>query len=294
MGTAGDLMILETMFCDNEQDQHVLSDYFQRFSHTLRSVLRQALPEELELLFTIYMSSDKRRWIDHTWAIIDDADLPPNAKVRVWEYTHPLAGYPDAKGVDRVKSPNKHAPHRDRLFQNAHLHVDYPAYRSLIRVAIDDDDIWLPTHAAELHRVAREGRARHPEANVLALGPVNCMIGYLTENGVDVDVVSMRRTLTGDKFYTVEHPSAAVVATLSPWSAPEILDETMAQRFQERDITLRYVKGNRPGFVYLRWGQNLSNYRKDFHVAHTYGSFRTDSVAALSAISSDDLPEVEE
>ena len=47
-----DLMILETMFCDNERDEEVLADYFRRFTHTLRSVLRQQLPQGLELLVT--------------------------------------------------------------------------------------------------------------------------------------------------------------------------------------------------------------------------------------------------
>ena len=288
-----DLMILESMFCDNEQDQEVLSDYFRRFRHTLGSVLRQQLPDELELLVTVYMSSDKRRWIDHAWAIVDAAELAPNMVVRIREYDHPPGRHPAATGVDRLKSPHKHAPHRDRLFQEAHRDVDLSVYRSLVRVAVDDDDLWLPHHAGELHRIAREGRRRHPGAGVLALGPVNCVIGYLSEDGVEADVVSLRRTLTGEKFYTVEHPTAEGVATLSPWSVPEILDDAMAQRLAERGITLRYVKGNRPGFVYVRWGRNLSNYRKDYHVAHSFGTFRTGSVEELAAVEANALPEVE-
>ncbi|MFI7481840.1 hypothetical protein ACH9EU_05415 [Kocuria sp. M1R5S2] len=293
MSAGTDLMILESMFCDNEQDPEVLAEYFRRFAHTLRSVLRQELPEDLELLVTIYMSSDKRRWIDHAWSIIDETELPPRMVVRIWEYAHPPEGYPAGQGVDRLKSPNKHAPYRDRLFQDAQLYVDHSVYRTVIRVAVDDDDLWLPQHAAELHRIASEGHRLFPEAKVLALGPVNCLVGYLTPDGVEVDVVSLRRTLTGDKFYSVEHPSVQDLATLSPWSAPEILDDEMAARLAERGITLRYVKGNRPGFVYLRWGRNLSNYRKDFHVAHTFGTFRTGGVDELAAVGSEALPEVE-
>ena len=286
-----DLMILESMFCDNEQDEEVLADYFRRFRHTLGSVLRQDLPEELELLVTVYMSSDKRRWIDHAWAIVDAADLPARTVVRIREYDHPREGYPPAAGVDRLKSPNKHAPHRDRLFQDAHRHLDLAAYRSLIRVAVDDDDLWLPHHARELHRIAREARRRLPHAGALALGPVDCVIGYLSEDGVEADVVSLRRTLTGQKFYTVEHPTSGDAASLSPWSVPEILDEPMAHRLAERGITLRYVKGSRPGFVYLRWGRNLSNYRKDYHVAHSFGTFRVGSVEELAVVDGHGLPD---
>lgn len=163
----------------------------------------------------------------------------------------------------------------------AHSFIDFPSYRSVIRVAIDDDDLWLKNHVSELHRVARQGHLSHPEAEILALGPVNCMIGYVSNDGVDVDIVSMRRTLTGDKLYSLEHATVGTISTLSPWGIPEILDESMAQRLLERGITLRYVKGNAPGFIYLRWGQNLSNYRKDYHVAETYGSFKVESVESL-------------
>lgn len=279
--TQSDLVIVETMFCDNEHDQDILRTYFERFKTTLRSVLAQQLSDDIELLFTIYMSSDKRRWIDHSWSIIDNSELPSNMKVRIWEYQHPNGGYPPAQGVDRMKSPNKHAPQRDRLFQVAHSFIDFPSYRSVIRVAIDDDDLWLKNHVSELHRVARQGHLSHPEAEILALGPVNCMIGYVSNDGVDVDIVSMRRTLTGDKLYSLEHATVGTISTLSPWGIPEILDESMAQRLLERGITLRYVKGNAPGFIYLRWGQNLSNYRKDYHVAETYGSFKVESVESL-------------
>ena len=293
MSASKDLMILETMFCDNERDESVLADYFRRFAHTLRSVLRQELPDGLELLVTVYMSSDKRRWIDRVWSIIDAAELPPNMVVGIWEYSHPAGGYPPAERVDRLKSPNKHAPNRDRLYQEAHLHVDLSVYRSLVRVALDDDDLWLPHHAGELLRIAREGHRRFPAAEVLALGPVNCLIGYLTTDGIDVDVVSLKRTVTGNKFYTVESPTADDVATLSPWSVPEVLDEDMAQRFAQRGITLRYVKGMRPGFVYLRWGRNLSNHRKDFHVTTTFGSFVAGSVGTLAMVDPHALPTVE-
>lgn len=108
--TQSDLVIVETMFCDNEHDQDILRTYFERFKTTLRSVLAQQLSDDIELLFTIYMSSDKRRWIDHSWSIIDNSELPSNMKVRIWEYQHPNGGYPPAQGVDRMKSPNKHAP----------------------------------------------------------------------------------------------------------------------------------------------------------------------------------------
>lgn len=263
------LLLIETMFCDNEHDPEVLDTYFERFRLCLRALQRLEVPPAAEILVTIYFSTDKEKHLEQTRRLLAAVALPEGVRIRLHEYTHPAEGYPGDDRIDWVKSPNKHAPFRDRLFAQAHRDVDFGGFERLIRMAVDDDDVLLPHQARNMLGMAAAAEAEAPEVDVIVLGPLRTYVAYVDGEAVDVEEVDMRRSLTGNKAFVIRRPGTTEFGQLSPWSAPELMTAVQARSIRARGQQLVPVHGNEPGFVYMRWGQNLSAHRKDFHTVRT-------------------------
>lgn len=281
------LLLVETMFCDNEQDPAVLDTYFERFRLCLSSLQSLKIPEGAECLVTIYMSTDKQRYIDEVLLLLENGAAASRLSIRVHQYTHPTDGYPGPDRIDWLKSPNKHAPYRDRLFAEAHRDIGYGAYDRLIRLAIDDDDIFLPHHGSNILAMADAAQADAPDADVVILGPLRTFIAYVSEDGVDLEEVEMRRSLTGNKAFVIRDPQRVDPGNLSPWSAPELMTAVQAKSATGRGQQLRPVHANAPSFVYMRWGQNLSSHRKDFHITEALSARHLAAVSDLLSIEED-------
>ncbi|WP_226895784.1 hypothetical protein, partial [Luteolibacter marinus] len=74
---------------------------------------------------------------------------------------------------------------------------------------------------------------------------------------------------------------------LSPWSAPELMTAVQAKSATGRGQQLRPVHANAPSFVYMRWGQNLSSHRKDFHITEALSARHLAAVSDLLSIEED-------
>ncbi|MGP9707002.1 hypothetical protein [Brachybacterium sp. AOP24-D1-21] len=294
------LVLLETIFCDYESDPEILGNYFSRFELTVTSLSRQEVPEGVTFRTTIYLSTDKGEWGDRVRALVARAQeaASPRVEIRIHDYTHPEIGYPegDPTRVDWAKNPSKHSPYREQLFEAAHNDVDRNSLDRLLRVTIDDDDIWLPWHVKNLVEVA--ARAREDERvswdGVLAIGLLDVNLGYTGEGGVALETLALERTLTGDKYYVIDKP--AELETLwpySPWSIPEVMDLNQKRRLEQRGIGLYAVRNYVPSFVYMRWGQNLSIQRKDGLIIRTLGRTPVASPAALLDLTPDEVPHVD-
>ncbi|MCT1834426.1 heparinase II/III-family protein [Kocuria palustris] len=288
------LVLLETMFCDNEKDPAVLAEYFSRFSLCLRSLMALQVPRWTEVVVTIYMSADKSEYVRAVHDIL--ADLREarglRLRIRVVEYDHPAEGYPENSRIDWLKSPNKHAPYRDDLFRRAHESLELATFDQMIRMAIDDDDLMLPTHIETMVDLAHRVLADAPGTDVVVMGPLRTYVAYVGDDGVQLEDVEMRRSLTGNKSFVIRNPSMDAIDGLSPWSVPELMTAVQRSAAQARGQQLRPVHGNRPGFVYMRWGQNLSSHRKDFHITTTTSTHRLAAPADL--LSFGDQPEQRE
>lgn len=272
------LVLIETMFCDYEQDPDVLDTYFERFRLCLRALQRLEVPPGAEILVTIYFSTDKQEHLERTRRLLAAVDLPDGLRLRIHEYTHPAGGYPGDDRIDWVKSPNKHAPFRDRLFAEAHRDIAFGEFERLIRMAVDDDDVLLPHQARNMVGMAAAAEAESPDVDVIVMGPLRTYVAYVDGEAVDVEEVEMRRSLTGNKAFVIRNPGAVDFSELSPWSAPELMTAVQARSIRARGQQLMPVHGNEPGFVYMRWGQNLSAHRKDFHIVRTHGRRRLDAL----------------
>lgn len=272
------LVLLETIFCDNESDPEILGKYFARFELTVASLARQEVPNGTSFRATVYLSDGKGEWGLRVRDLITSAqeDAAPGVELRLHEYSHPEIGYPegDATRVDWAKNPNKHSPYRERLFEAAHTDVDLESLDRLLRVTIDDDDLWLPWHIRNLVDIARSARQdeRVGWKGVLAIGLLDTNVAYVGEDSVIVETLALERTLTGDKFYVIDEPAQLdTLRPYSPWSIPEVMDKNQRRLLEKRGIGLFAARNYAPSFVYMRWGQNLSIQRKDGFIIRTLG-----------------------
>lgn len=289
------LVLLDVLFCDNEQDPQILDRYLSRFEHTLASLQAQEVPEDAELLVTIQISADKRPWIDRLMELLRTPPANNRARIRVFEYEHPVTGYEggDPERLDWVKKPNLHSPYREQMFRDTHRDLRVDRYRRVIRVGLDDDDIWMPWQTATICAIASAARldplVEHD--GVLALGMVDTLVGYAGENGIDVDSAQLKRSLTGEKFHVIDDPdSVESIAAYSPTAVPERIDVEFHERFARRGIGLYAAGGYIPGFVYMRWGQNLSRQGKEYLETKRFGRVHVDGPADVARIAQEDVP----
>ncbi|MGY5765397.1 hypothetical protein ACXET9_09355 [Brachybacterium sp. DNPG3] len=280
------LVLLEILFCDYERDPEVLDRYFARFEHSLASLRAQEVPEGVELLVTVQMSSDKQPWIGRTAELLRKPVFSPRTRFRLYQYEHPADGYPggDDSRVDWVKSPNKHSPYRENLFMESHAGLQVERYRRIIRVGLDDDDVWMPWQTENICRIAELARLS-PEVThegVLAIGMLDTLVAYADDDGFSVDSVRLKRSLTGDKFNVIDNPeSLESIAIFHATAVPERVDMESHERLLRIGAGLYGAGGYVPGFAYMRWGQNLSRQGKEYLELKRFGGFRAASASEV-------------
>src|SRR5699024_3510551 len=76
----------------------------------------------------------------------------------------------------------------------------------------------------------------------------------------------------GNKFWVSPITELEKITHLSPWSIPEKFDRDEVARFQRVGVKLKISTTNRPGWVYGRWGTNLSNQGKSYYYGQLYTS----------------------
>jgi len=254
------LVLCETMFCDYEPDPEVRGAYLDRWLHALRQQVLLDVPRKARFVGLLYVSEDKDAELLALGGFLDSLSPQLRDRFRIVTYRHPEGGYGlgGATHVDLVKMPNKHAPRRDQLFQRALDQIDVGSATHIIRTALDDDDFWLPWQLSEIVRLAG---AVVDDSGIIGVGMTQCCVAYMQE-GV-VDHVDTTRCLTGNKFYVARVEQLPTLAKLSPWGVPEVFNENVAEAFARTGVRLMMTSSHRAGWVYGRWGRNLTVDHKD-------------------------------
>lgn len=266
--SVGNFVVVETIFADTEMRAEPLDRLLGLFKQTIESLTEQEIPDGVECLSVVYCSVDKVLEIVTISKILLQAnEVNSRFKFLLVPYSHPTDGYPEPSNghVDARVLPNKYYAERSlALFQRACNRVALEsdlAWDSCVRVAIDDDDVWLPWAVEEIHRqtmaiLAVNGRA------VRAIGLANQYIYYPVESG-RLDRVSLDVCLTGSKFFVARSWSA--LSTVTPWMLPERFSANVERQFRHRGIDLRVVRNSRPFLIYIRSRFSLSKMMKTEH-----------------------------
>lgn len=252
------LIVSETCFADYEEDRAVQKRLYGRWVHGIRTIAELQIPEGWNYVSVLYVSEDKEDIKSSLLACIDSMPISLRSRFMVVEYSHPAGGYglPDTH-PDLVKNPNKHSPERDRLFDRAiasGLHLE--GYGRIARIALDDDDVWLPWH---LHNIVSAIEAIPGNDFATGIGFSDVLVGYVFGDQVKVEQARFSRMMTGNKFYAFSGEGLARIGSLHPWGIPERFYGAELERFMRVGVELRVVDDVNPGWIYMRWGDNLSN-----------------------------------
>lgn len=253
------IVLVETIFCDNERDATVRQDFFQRWYISLRALAGVSVPVDCTVKYILYLSDDKFQEKVLVQAFL--ASLSPEVARRfvVVPYEHPTDGY-ESRGVvhpDSLKNPNKTAPRRDWLFEAALTRISVEGYDRVIRATLDDDDFWMPW---QLHEFIQAADRVFQPGKIIGVGLRNAMVAY--HDASKADVVELTHHMNGNKFYLSEIGLFNRQRVLSPWSIPEDFNDSNIARMERAGVSLSSVGENNPGWIYNRWGGNLSLHDK--------------------------------
>ncbi|WP_447577886.1 hypothetical protein [Achromobacter kerstersii] len=275
------IVINETVFCDTETSPDVLDLYFSRLLVSMESVRSQRLTPNCRLAHVLYVSSDKKEYIQRLKAIAEDKNTEQK-KLLVVVYTHPSEGYPFPPGshIDLVKMPNRTSDYRDALFQKALAElssaITWDASAYFIRIALDDDDFWAPWHLDEVIAAA-EHFLNDKTKDTFAIGLTNGFIANVDESRAVLTTIKFNRCLNGNKF--VVSRSLEKMRDLSPWGINDWVDVGVQRAFRSQhngDLVL--IENGVPSFCYFRRGYNLSQQNKDWCIEEKLNqtSFRSE------------------
>lgn len=265
-------VLLETLFCDYERSSTVLKRLSTRFLHSLRSVAAQTIQPSVDLRYIVYVSSDKTEEREIFDALIRSFPADVASRFYLVSYDHPEAGYgyTEDDHIDLFKNPNKHAPRRDRLFETALGAMPEIRSAQTIRIGLDDDDILQPWQISEVVRMAAAAEDTFPTDAMLVVGLQNSYVCYLGDP-IEVDEVQFSRIMSGNKFIVAPTSKMARLKHCSPWLIPEVFSENARDRLHRAGLHMVQTSDNQSGYVYMRWGDNLTPARKDvyYETVHT-------------------------
>lgn len=284
VGARRQLIWLDTIFCDAETDAHVIDRYMARFLITLQSIGHQRIPESSDIRLTVHLSRDKSHLASTIQTAFDSFNNGINTWCKIHFYEHPADGYGVLEGshIDQVKNPNKQPGRREQLFANSSRGVDFSKYSAVIRISMDDDDLYLPGHLEQISSLAAVLLKDSP-SSPSAAGMYQCYVAHIGDTDSRMEQVSFNRVIPGNKFFVVPSDRFSDLADYSPWSIPEYIDDEAAEVFMNRGIRLTLARNNRPTFVYMRRTLNLSGQSKEHFVDAVHESYRFASEADLVA-----------
>jgi len=276
------IIIIETVFCDTETNAEIIATYYERLLTCIDSVKSQIVDSSCGIAHIVYISEDKNEYVRRVRDIADKVNTD-KFKLLVSTYRHPAEGYPFPAGshVDLVKTPNRTPGYRDRLFKRGLEQVaknfDVENAQHIVRIALDDDDLWAPWHAYEINIVAAE-LLESTKKEIIAIGLVDGYIAYIAEGSCMLSTVRFNRCLTGNKF--IASRDVNKILTLSPWGIHDWLDTGSKRDFEtEHNGYLSIVSTGIPSFCYFRRGFNLSQQSKDWCIEQKISDsqFKTES-----------------
>ena len=261
------LLWLDTILCDAEDDRQVIDRYFKRFLLTLETIGNQDIPPETDFRFVVNLSRDKYSYVPLMEAALDRWNSSLRASARIHLYDHPPDGYGVSSDshIDRIKNPNKQPGRREDLFAAAVKGEDFRRYQAVIRISMDDDDLYAAGHLRQISFLADALLDSHPQ-QVSAVGLYRQNLATVAPTVISFRDVDFSRVIPGNKFYIIPASCYPEIARYSPWSIPELIDEDAVEQFAESSINLLLVRNNEPTFVYMRRAQNLSGQSKSAYI----------------------------
>lgn len=261
------LVWLDTIFCDAETDAEILERYMARFMMTLQSIGQQRVSRDTDLRLVVHLSRDKSLLAPKIQAAFDRFTNGLRATSTIHFYDHPAQGYgvPEGSHVDRLKNPNKQSGRRERLFADASRGLNFGDYSAVVRISMDDDDLYLPGHLDQISALADDVLQETPNSPS-ALGMYQCYLAHVGDDASRMERVSFNRVIPGNKFFVVPSNRFSNLADYSPWSIPEYIDDEAAEAFMARGIRLTLARNNLPTFIYMRRSFNLSRQSKEHFI----------------------------
>lgn len=287
------LIWMDTILCDAESDPTVIDRYLKRFMLTLKSIGHQRLPKDTDFRLVVHLSYDKAHLAPIIQAALDSLpnDLTTSAKVHLYE--HPAHGYgvPAGSHVDLIKNPNKQPGRRENLFRASSNDVEFSDFDAVIRISMDDDDLYLPGHLEQVSSIAATLLHDSPDIPSAA-GLYQCHLAHIGDASARMDHVSFSRVIPGNKFFVIPKAAYQYLADYSPWSIPELIDDESAESFLKRGIKLTLARNSRPTFVYMRRALNLSGQSKAHFIdaIHESRNYVDESELFLDVVSEDAAP----
>ncbi|MDD1477246.1 DUF6270 domain-containing protein [Arthrobacter sp. H16F315] len=267
------LVWLDTIFCDAETDVDILNRYMARFMMTLHTIGQQRVPKDTDIRLVVHLSRDKSELAPKIQAAFDSLTNGMRATSTIHFYEHPAQGYgvPEGSHIDRVKNPNKQPGRRERLFADSSQGLDFGEYAAVVRISMDDDDLFLPGHLDQISSLTDFVLQDTPNTPS-AVGMYQCYLAHVGDTDSRMEHVSFNRVIPGNKFFVVPRNQYSSLADFSPWSIPEYIDDEAAEAFLARGIKLTLARNNQPTFVYMRRSLNLSGQSKAPFIDAVHGS----------------------
>lgn len=262
-------VVVETNFCDFEKDPKVRQDYLERWLIAIQQLAKVRVPQNVTLKHLLYISTDKQSERAQVSSLISSFPIDLQNRFMIVDYSHPVEGYPESHGsthIDIIKNPNKHAPRRDRLFGSVLPYLHWEQYDRLIRIAIDDDDWWMPWQVEEIIRISE---AAFESESIVAVGLTQALVAYMADH--KVTHAEMNRVLTGNKFFLASSEKASELAVLSPWGLPEVFTENWGENYARQGVVMKCTGDHHAGWVYGRWGKNLTVADKSKYNTEVFG-----------------------
>lgn len=261
---------IETIFCDTERDVEKLDSYLIRCLSMIRSLSLLHVPTDSKAYAVLYVSNDKKAYIDRIRGFSDSLNWR-GVNFAIHEYTHPADGYKESESanhLDRMRNPNKSfSGRRNKLFTQA-LDARIDESDQVVRLGLDDDDVFLPTHLEEIDSIVNSISTL--SSGTFACGLTQTMLGYTEEHTFRVEFVDFTRSVTGNKFFFIPPEDRDQLINSSPWRLPELVDKRVVERFRQSGTPLHVIRNNAAGMVYMRRGDNLSRQSKAPYVAELH------------------------
>lgn len=254
----------ETIFLDTESDVEAHRRYLHYYSRTLRSVQAQEkISDGLHIHFT-HCSIDKEEAVVALARMINKLNESALTSFLLLSlYRHPAQGYPAVKGnIDMRILPNK----TQVALVSANFHRAVRCIDALLlqkatcflRLAIDDDDIWMPYAFQELVYLASKiMQQQGSTTRVLAIG--NGLIYYPLDGG-RLDSAFLSVAMNGSKAYV--SASWEDIVQKSPWTLAERYATNRVGVYRKQLIDVYFTRTARPVLIYVRYGTNLTSLNK--------------------------------
>jgi hypothetical protein len=252
------LIIIETIYCDIENNEQAKDRYL---SYLIQNIKLIAHSQAINWIWSIYISSDKTKQISRLAQEIEKHRL--KEKIRITVFSHPTEGYNNENetNIDKRLRPNSQPNRREVLFEQfkKEHQLELDSITTYIRIGIDDDDFFCPTHlqnVISLSSYVRDAIIREGY-NEACVWFRRIFISYFDYSGaVEVHDVTTTKTLGGNRF-------SLAIGKLPrhPFSIPEAYNIND----KNKELIGRFTFDlTQPTLSYNRHSGNLSSTNKSF------------------------------